>query len=124
MGWTEGRFADVLASADAVLGTSGTAQEQAAGLGLPVVSFPVGVAYSDAFLANQQHLLGDALVRVPPVASAVADAVRRALTDVDVRAAARRDGPARMGPPGGTAAIADDVAARLAEPPHPSAGRR
>jgi hypothetical protein len=88
------------------------------------VSFPVGVAYADAFLANQQRLLGGALVRVPPVASAVADAVRRALTDADVRAAARRDGPARMGPPGGTAAIAADVAERLVRSPHPAAGGR
>ncbi len=118
VGWTTGRFADVLASADAVLGTSGTAQEQAAGLGLPVVTFPVGVAYSDAFLANQQRLLGDALLRAGATPAAVAAAVERALTDPSVRAAARRDGPARLGPAGGTVAIAADVAERLASPAH------
>jgi uncharacterized protein (TIGR03492 family) len=122
VGWTAGRFADVLASADAVLGTSGTAQEQAAGLGLPVVAFPVGVAYSDAFLANQQRLLGGALIRVVATPAVVAEGVRRALTDPDVRASARRDGPDRLGPAGGTAAIAADVAARLAQPaPTPAA---
>ena len=37
----EGRFGDVLASAQLVLGTAGTGHEQAAALGLPVISFPV-----------------------------------------------------------------------------------
>jgi uncharacterized protein (TIGR03492 family) len=113
VGFVAGRFGDVLASADAVLGTSGTAQEQAAGLGLPVVAFPVEPAYGAAFLANQRRLLGGALQVVAPEPAAVAEGVRRALVDEEVRAAARRDGPARLGPPGGTAAIAADVARRL-----------
>lgn len=113
VGWAPGRFAEVLASADAVLGTTGTAQEQAAGLGLPVVAFPVEPAYGRAFLANQQRLLGAALEVAPPEAAPVAAALRRALHDPERRAAARREGPARLGPPGGTEAIADDVARRL-----------
>jgi uncharacterized protein (TIGR03492 family) len=108
-----GRFADVLASADAVLGTSGTAQEQAAGLGLPVVSFPVEPAYGAAFLANQRRLLGAALEVVAPTPRTVAAGLRRALHDAAFRADAAREGPARLGPPGGTAAIAADVARRL-----------
>ncbi len=113
LGFVAHRFRDVLASADAVLGTSGTAQEQAAGLGLPVVAFPVEPAYGRAFLANQKRLLGGALQVVGPAPAAVAAGLRRALHDPEVRAAARRDGPERLGPPGGTAAIAADVAARL-----------
>ena len=100
MGFVGHRFADVLASADAVLGTSGTAQEQAAGLGLPVVAFPVEPAYGGAFLANQARLLGGALQVVAPDPAAVAAGLRRALGDPEVRAAARRDGPERLGPPG------------------------
>jgi uncharacterized protein (TIGR03492 family) len=111
--FVSGRFADVLASADAVLGTSGTAQEQAAGLGLPVVSFPVEPAYGAAFLANQRRLLGAALEVVAPTPRTVAAGLRRALHDAAFRADAAREGPARLGPPGGTAAIAADVARRL-----------
>ena len=113
VGFVAHRFPDVLASADAVLGTSGTAQEQAAGLGLPVVAFPVEPAYGSAFLANQQRLLGGALQVVESDPEAIAAGLRRALRDPEVRAAARRDGPERLGPPGGTTAIAADVAARL-----------
>ncbi len=117
LGFVAHAFRDVLASADAVLGTSGTAQEQAAGLGLPVVAFPVEPAYGRAFLTNQKRLLGGALQVVEPDPASVAAGLRRALHDPEVRAAARRDGPERLGPPGGTAAIAADVAARLTVDP-------
>lgn len=117
VGFVPHRFGDVLASADAVLGTSGTAQEQAAGLGIPVVAFPLEPAYGRPFLANQQRLLGGALQVVEPAPEAVAAGLRRALRDPEVRAAARRDGPSRLGPPGGTLAIAADIAARLIRDP-------
>jgi uncharacterized protein (TIGR03492 family) len=112
--WVRGAFADVLASADAVLGTSGTAQEQAAGLGLPVVSFPLPPWYTSEFLANQGRLLGGALRIVPRDPEALAVALREALEDGPHARAARSDGPARMGPPGGAERIASDAAATLA----------
>lgn len=112
--WVTGRFADVLATADAALGSTGTAQEQAVGLGLPVVTFPVPPVLGAAFLANQARLLGPSLEVAPRDPRAIADAVRRALEDPVRRAAARADGPCRLGGPGGTEAIAADVAARLA----------
>lgn len=112
--WVAGRFADVLATADAALGATGTAQEQAVGLGLPVVTFPVPPALGRAFLRNQARLLGPSLEVVEaPGPTPLATAVRRSLLDAARRAWARRDGPARMGPPGATAAIAADVARRL-----------
>jgi len=117
LAWIEGRFADVLRSADAVLGTTGTAQEQAAGLGIPVVSFAVPPEVSPAFLANQSRLLGAALEVVGPRPELIAAGVRRALFDLHRRAAAQRVGPERLGGPGGSDAIAADVVARLAAPP-------
>lgn len=122
--WVDGAFAAVLASADVVIGTSGTANEQAAGLGLPVVAFPVPPSYGRAFLENQERLLGGALrVVTPPGGSAstgddahvtaLAAAVRAAAVEGPHRAAARAVGPRRMGGPGGTAALADDLAAWL-----------
>ncbi len=111
--WLQGRFADVLASAQVVVGTTGTAQEQAAGVGLPVVSFALPPDLSVAFLANQQRLLGAALRLVDADAAAIAAAVREALTDGPQRLDAAREGPLRMGPPGAAERIAADM---LAEP--------
>lgn len=113
LAWLEGRFADVLRTADAALGTTGTAQEQAAGLGLPVVSFAVPPALGPAFLANQARLLGAALEVVAADPAAIAAGVRRALFDPQRRDAAGRTGPERLGGPGGSEAIAADVAERL-----------
>jgi len=115
--WIEGRFGDVLQTADAVLGTTGTAQEQAAGLGIPVVSFPVAPSLGAAFLANQARLLGEALEVVAADPARIAAALRRALLDPGRRAAARRVGPARLGGSGGSDAIAADVVDRLAARP-------
>jgi len=114
--WVAGRFSDVLATADAVLGATGTAQEQAVGLGLPVVAFALWPAPGPAFLANQARLLGPSLEVVTRTPATIAAALARALDDPERRATARRDGPARLGGPGGTDAIADDLVARLAGP--------
>ncbi|MFO7545376.1 MAG: lipid-A-disaccharide synthase-related protein [Trueperaceae bacterium] len=113
--WLCGRFAEVLASADAAIGTAGTANEQAAGLGIPVVAFAVPPAYGEAFVANQARLLGGALRVVAAEPERIADALRSALSDGDHRDAARTVGPARMGGPGGGDAIAADVAAWLTQ---------
>src|SRR5207245_5618536 len=49
--------------ATVVLGMAGGANEQAAGLGKPVVAFPgTGPQFTRRFLEEQQRLLGDALV--------------------------------------------------------------
>lgn len=108
----EGRFGDVLASARVALGTAGTAQEQAAGVGLPVVSFPLEPHYTRAFLNNQKRLLGEALTVVEGTPGAVATALRRLLRDDDLRARLGSEGARRMGPAGGSARIAHDLLRR------------
>lgn len=108
----EGRFADVLASAWAALGTSGTANEQAAAVGLPVVAFPVPPLYSRAFLDNQKRLLADALELAPADAAAVASTIRRLRSDPERYRRAASAGAVRMGGPGGSRAIAADLVAR------------
>src|SRR5690606_19878230 len=108
--FVRGRFAAVLASASVVLGTAGTANEQAAGLSLPVVSFPVPPDYSAAFLANQERLLGGALRVVAASAEAVAEAVLAAGPSSEHRATAARVGPQRMGGAGGSDALVADLA--------------
>ncbi len=112
--WTRGRFPQVLASADAVLGTAGTANEQAVGLGLPVVAFPVPPFYGAAYMRNQKRLLEGGLLACEAIPRRVADMLDLALTDERVRDAARRAGAERMGGPGASDALARDLAAWLA----------
>ncbi|HET8985728.1 MAG TPA: lipid-A-disaccharide synthase-related protein [Trueperaceae bacterium] len=113
--WERGAFAQVLASADVVIGTAGTANEQAAGLGLPVVAFAVPPFYGSAFLENQVRLLGGALRVVDGRAPVIAAAAADALDDGPHRRAAALVGPARLGGPGGTVRVADDLVDWLAE---------
>lgn len=107
-------FADALACATVVLGMAGAAHEQAAGLGKPIVAFPGrGSQFTAAFLREQARLLGDALVAVESVeeASRAAAALLRDPAERDRRG---RIGRERQGGPGGAAAIAQALLARLA----------
>src|SRR5690606_40457442 len=90
--WTTGAFPAVLASADAVMGTAGTANEQAVGLGLPVVAFPVPPFYGAAYMRNQKRLLEGALLTTEPTPERISAMLRLALTDPGVRERARRVG--------------------------------
>lgn len=104
--WTR-NFADAAARAWVVLGMAGTAHEQAAGLGKPVVAFPGrGVQFNRKFLHLQARLLGDALVPVrgPEEAAQVA---LRLLENPEERLRRGQVGKARMGPPGGASRMAD-----------------
>jgi uncharacterized protein (TIGR03492 family) len=88
------------------IGVAGTAHEQAAGLGVPVIA-PHPTADPKAlgwYRGRQQGLLGDALLVVRP--TQIVESSLRLLSDrVDWK---RRSqiGQARMGPPGGAAGIA------------------
>lgn len=108
--WLRGRFAAVLASAHAALGTAGTANEQAVGVGLPVVAFEVPPLFGREYLANQARLLGNGLLLSDSAPGAVARQLERALTDERVRELAAAAGAERMGAPGASAALADDLA--------------
>ena len=110
-----GNFSAILhaaaASGGVALGTAGTANEQAAGLGVPVVGFPTaGPQYVPGFAVRQQRLLGAALTLTRPEASAVAQAVRGLLSGPQ-RAAAVCDGQRRIGQAGALSQIAEEVEA-------------
>jgi uncharacterized protein (TIGR03492 family) len=114
------RFAEVLRVSQLALGTSGTAHEQAAALGLPVVAFALPPDYTLAFLANQERLLGAALTLAAATPAALAEALQRLWRDPERYRRASQAGRARMGAPGGSEAVARDILRRLAEaaPPH------
>ncbi len=103
-------FAAVLHAAHAVIGTTGTANEQAVGLGKPVIGFPTrGPQYLDAFAKAQRRLLGPGLILVNPDGPEIAAAVRRTLTDTAFLETALQVGPERMGVPGGALRLAKEV---------------
>lgn len=104
---SRGAFATLVPRTAAVLSTSGTAAEQCAGHGLPVVAFPTGgPQYTPQFAAGQKRALGDALEVVASEPRAIAAAVRDILSDPARLARARRDGARAMGRPGAAVRIA------------------
>lgn len=108
--WVAGRFAAVLRSADLAIGTSGTANEQAVGLGLPTVVFPLPPHFTEAFVRNQARLLGAGLSVSRPDPADIAAHVLRTWRDEGARARAARAGAERMGGPGASAALAGELA--------------
>lgn len=101
-----GRFRDVVESSRVVLGTAGTANEQAAGLGRPVVAVPGRrLQFTPSFARMQQRLLGGALYLAPDPAAAGA-AVATILTDPARYQQMADAGRARMGAGGGIPEIA------------------
>jgi uncharacterized protein (TIGR03492 family) len=106
-------FGDAVQAADVVVGLAGTANEQAAGLGKPVVIFTgTGSQVTAEFVALQQRLLGEALVAAADWRDA-ARAVARLLGDPNERAARGEAGRRRMGLPGAVTRIAQAVLVQL-----------
>jgi uncharacterized protein (TIGR03492 family) len=99
-------FADAVACAQVVLGMAGTAHEQAAALGRPVVAFPgPGSQFGPQFLQTQRQLLGEAVVPVRNGHDA-ARAIVRLLRDPEERERRGAVGRERMGSAGGAQRIA------------------
>ncbi|RIH87411.1 hypothetical protein Mlute_00967 [Meiothermus luteus] len=107
---TRGLLKSVLLGAKVALSTSGTAAEQAAGYGVPLVGFPTsGPQYTRAFAEGQKRMLGAALLLVEASPPAIAQGVRRFLLSPELQAQARLDGRAAMGEPGAAQRIALDM---------------
>jgi uncharacterized protein (TIGR03492 family) len=113
-----GAFGDLLRASEIVLGQAGTGNEQAAGLGKPVVASSSGRGDggpSGWYRMRQQRLLGDALLVLPDDDRAFADGVVELLRDpqrMEAMAAAGRDA---LGGPGGSATVAQAVIALASE---------
>jgi uncharacterized protein (TIGR03492 family) len=107
-GWS-GPFGALLGASVAVLGQAGTANEQAAALGVPVIALGAEGAREDWYRMRQRRLLGDALAIVPPDPQRAAAAIAALLADDALLERMRAAGPARMGGRGGAEAIAKAV---------------
>lgn len=113
-----GGFGALLRSARVALSTSGTAAEQAAGLGVPMVGFVTsGPQYTRPFATGQKRALRDALELTVPDPRAIASAARMLHGDEARRRRAREDGRTAMGLPGAASRIADDLVADLSRDP-------
>jgi uncharacterized protein (TIGR03492 family) len=99
---SQGWFGDVLNVSNIVIGLSGTGNEQAAGLGRPVVTFPTeGPQFSRKFAEAQKRLLGEAVAYVESRdVTDIASEVMNILGDSMRIARMRRAGHARMGDQG------------------------
>lgn len=108
-------FATILARAKAALSTSGTAAEQCAGRGVPVVGFPTdGPQYTRDFAQAQKRALGRALTLVEAEPAAVARAVVELLASPGAVAAVAEDGRAAMGEPGAAERVVAEIGRRIA----------
>jgi uncharacterized protein (TIGR03492 family) len=107
-------FAALLQAANVVLGTSGTGNEQAVGLGKPVIGFPTtGPQYLPGFAKAQKRLLGAGLTLSKPDPEALARAVQTAHQDQAFQEQVRKAGLERMGLPGGAKRIALEILSAL-----------
>ena len=98
----------------AAVGTAGTAVEQAAAAGLPVLSYELPGLHTAAFLANQERLLHGALhVAESAEPELLAARLEGLLADGAALETARKVGLGLAGEPGGLGRIAAEIAARL-----------
>lgn len=97
----KGRFTDILSESTIVLGMAGTANEQAVGVGKPVITCPgQGPQFTEAFVAAQKRLLGDAVLVTESSPDALAKQVMEVLTNKDLYRHMSEEGRRRMGKPG------------------------
>jgi uncharacterized protein (TIGR03492 family) len=108
-----GRFADWAGWAELGLAAAGTATEQLVGLGIPALSLPgPGPQFKRGFAERQSRLLGGA-VAVCDSPAALAARLELLLREPALRLALGRIGRRRMGPAGGSEALAALVEERL-----------
>lgn len=109
--FAQGRFADILTASDLILGLAGTGNEQAVGLGKPVVAFVGrGTQFTAKFVKTQQKLLGESVRVVAREPETVAREILHILTDQTLRERMAVVGRERMGESGGARRIATAIA--------------
>ena len=107
-------FGNILSESIAVIGLSGTANEQAAGLGKPVFAFwGNGPQITEKFLRAQKKLLGEALFIFPPEPERIYRSVHEVLRDKKLLKKARDDGMQRMAGRGSIRAIVHEIEAYI-----------
>ncbi|MFH1454152.1 MAG: lipid-A-disaccharide synthase-related protein [Armatimonadota bacterium] len=108
---TRGIFGDIITRAHIIMGQAGTANEQAVGLGKPVVAFSEKTPDGNLgwYRLRQKGLLGDALSVVDKDPVKIAGEVISILENPAKYEYMAKIGRERMGPPGGAKKIAQKV---------------
>lgn len=106
----QNRFAEALATADLALGAAGTANEQAVGVGLPLIAVPGAGNQGAAFQRMKRRYFGAAARSVSADKADIGTAIDALLADPKLCADMGAAGRTLMGPPGGSAAIAGLIA--------------
>lgn len=109
----QGAFGPMARAATIAVGLAGTANEQAIGLGLPLLTLPGAGNQGAAYVRMKMTFFGEAAQAVPRDPASLAEAMQALLDDPQRRARMAQAGRARMGEPGASAAIAQQVAALL-----------
>lgn len=105
---------DLLSRAQVALGQAGTANEQAAGMGVPVVAFaPGGESRLGWYRGRQKGLLGEAVKVVEDEPRALCAELVRLLADPAERERRGAVGRQRMGPPGASLRMARIIEAAV-----------
>jgi uncharacterized protein (TIGR03492 family) len=110
-----GQFARILSESTLAVGLAGTANEQAIGKGLPLITTHGSGNQGKAFLRMKMRYFGPSALPVDREPRLLAHAVSELLSDPARRAAMAEAGRARMGPPGASAKISTQILARLEE---------
>jgi len=90
-------FGDIINESIAVIGVSGTGNEQAAGLGKPVFGFwGKGPQITEKFMKAQKKLLGKSLILLPPEPGRLAATIMQTLSDRFLLKEIEENGKLRM----------------------------
>jgi len=101
-------FEDVISKSEIILGLAGTANEQAVGLGKPVISFTgYGPQTTLRRMKDQARLLGGAVKFVSNFPNGVVSEISFLLSSPEERIKRGKIGSLRMGPPGGAERISN-----------------
>lgn len=107
-------FGDIINQSDLIIGLAGTANEQAAGLGKPVITFPgCGSQFTKHFAREQKKLLGDSVAFLDNDPDLIANKVIDILDDKKLYKKMSETGRERMGKPGAIGKIVNIVISYL-----------
>lgn len=104
--FVKGGFADVLHRSTVVVGVAGTANEQAIGLGKPLITFPTRGIMGPQYVRMKMKLFGPSALEVEPRPQAIAAAAGTLLKEKETRRQMAEAGRERMGGPGASEAMA------------------
>jgi len=103
-------FGDILNESIAFIGTSGTGNEQAAGMGKPVFGFwGRGPQITEKFMRAQKRLLGPSLILSPPDPELIANCMTELLSDKERLEEIALNGRERMAGRGSIACMVDEM---------------